>query len=146
MFKTLYTGLVNLMLLTACSDLPAKTENRFPSVEGKLWKLISFENDKTPVTGKATLFLENGKYTGWSGCNRMIGTYIVEEDRISFDPTHSAVSTMMACANMAMENSFHKALRKTDHYKIKGGNLLLLSRGENVLRFREKDNSSSHAK
>ena len=45
---------------------------------------------------------------------------------------------MIACADMAMEEHFHKALQKTDHYKIKGNNLLLLSSGENVLNFEIK--------
>jgi heat shock protein HslJ len=136
MIKKILIALVNLLLLAGCAELPAETRDISAQIEGHEWKLVGFGESSMAVSGKATLLLKNGHYSGWSGCNAMRGTYVLKQDRLSFDtatPYRSGISTMMACANMELETRYHENMRKVHRYKIEGDQLILLDRDQHRL-------------
>jgi len=138
MLKNIFLSLTNIILITGCAELSAGTGSVSTHIEGHEWKLVSFGDNSTIVTDKATLSLKDGHYSGWSGCNAMSGTYLLNRDKLTFDannPFHSGVSTMMACSNMELETKYYEAIRKVDHYKIEGGQLILLKGNHKVLIF-----------
>ncbi len=139
MIKNIFIALVNMILLVGCVDLPAETKNISAQVEGHEWKLVSFGENNMAVSGKATLLMKNGHYSGWSGCNSMSGTYLLKKDKLTFDtnsPHHSGISTMMACADMELETRYHENMRKVNRYKIEDGHLILLDGDRPLLMFR----------
>jgi heat shock protein HslJ len=77
---------------------------------------------------------ESRRVSGSGGCNRLMGGYELEGDRLRFTGT---ARTMMACANgMAVEDTFVKALESTREWKVSGGSLSLLDgQGQALARF-----------
>jgi heat shock protein HslJ len=72
--------------------------------------------------------------TGSGGCNRVMGSYEVKDDRLTFS---QMVSTMMACPQgMDTEKAYLDALRKVQKYTIEGQDLTLMDGdGQVVARF-----------
>ncbi len=81
--------------------------------------------------------INNNRFSGFSGCNRMTGSIFYEKDVLRF--THIA-STRMACPNMEKESEFLKALQRSTEHKVEN-NRLYLSNGskENLLVFKKID-------
>lgn len=66
---------------------------------------------------------ENNKVAGSNSCNRISGTYTLEEgDRMRFS---QMISTQMACLPNEIEGPFMKVLERTDSYNITGDTLSL---------------------
>jgi heat shock protein HslJ len=71
-----------------------------------------------------TLQSSNNAVTGNSGCNRMFGRYVLENDMLKFD---GLGGTKMFCeARMELEQRFTNALMATIRWKISGRSLTLL--------------------
>lgn len=81
--------------------------------------------------------INNNKFSGFSGCNRMNGSVFYEKDVLRFT---QVASTRMACSNMEMETEFLKALQRSTKHKVEN-NRLYLSNGskENLLVFKKID-------
>lgn len=75
-----------------------------------------------------------GRVSGSSGCNRLIGTFVVDGSGLTFGPL---AGTRMACPEPAMEleQRFHAALTAVTSYSIEGEVLTLLASGSPVARF-----------
>lgn len=72
------------------------------------------------------LNFQDGRASGFSGCNQFNGQYTLEALSLKFSPL---ASTRMACIEgtaMATEQMFLAALTKVDAYSLKGGKLLLI--------------------
>ncbi|AKF25723.1 hypothetical protein YH65_10245 [Sulfurovum lithotrophicum] len=138
MLKNIFFSLLNIIILTGCVELSGGSGD-FPSaIEGHKWKLVSFGDNRVVATDRITLSLKSGHYSGWSGCNSMSGTYLLDGDKLVFDtdtPFHSGVSTMMACSNMGLETKFHEAIQKVNHYRIEGKYLIFLDKNHEILVF-----------
>ena len=96
------------------------------------WKLIDL-NEHTISSEKmsreahiifSTLTEGKGKFNGASGCNDMIGKYVGNDNNISIDTQHIAM-TRMACPDMEIETQFIKILGKTVSWSINAGHLSL---------------------
>jgi copper homeostasis protein (lipoprotein) len=71
------------------------------------------------------------RYAGWAGCNRLIGGYVLEGNRLTFSP---AAGTMMACPEgMEAEKAFIEALPRVQSWRIAGVHLELLDAGGAVV-------------
>ncbi|WOE31198.1 MULTISPECIES: META domain-containing protein [unclassified Acinetobacter] len=71
------------------------------------------------------------RVTGTDGCNRLMGNYTVEKDRIQFE---QMATTRMACLNNNhLDQKFNQALAKVTHYQVFGNTLKLLDRHGNPL-------------
>jgi len=97
------------------------------------WKLIQVNhkdiNASTMHREPHVVFslLEEGKGTfkGASGCNEMLGKYEGNDNNISIDTKHIAM-TRMACPNMHVETQFLDALARSVNWEMNDNNLTLL--------------------
>jgi heat shock protein HslJ len=85
-------------------------------VEGRVWRLTRLRGhtDKAlaALPQPPTLKLEAGRLQGFGGCNRLVGSYTLDRDRVTFGPI---AGTMMACPEpvMTIENALKAALAGT---------------------------------
>jgi heat shock protein HslJ len=96
------------------------------------WKLIDL-NEHTISVEKmsreahivfSTIHEGTGKFNGASGCNDMIGKYVGNDNNISIDTKHIAM-TRMACPYMEIETQFINILGKAVSWSINAGHLSL---------------------
>lgn len=98
------------------------------ALEGTAWRLETLPGQDAKALGAArqplTVRLEGGRVSGFSGCNRLLGSYKVEADVLTL--SHLA-GTMMACPEpaMALESAFRAALGGPLRYSVAGGRLTL---------------------
>ncbi|MCF8255442.1 MAG: copper resistance protein NlpE N-terminal domain-containing protein [Bacteroidia bacterium] len=103
------------------------------SLMGKYWKLIELNGKPIPTTPKLNkepfirLTAESSSFSGSGGCNTLMGKFEqMGGNKLNFG---GIATTMMACENMETEDQFRLALESTDHFVIKGDNLIF----QNVL-------------
>jgi putative lipoprotein len=102
------------------------------------WRLTQLAGQlvDNPAGGNAIGFqldAQNPRMTGFAGCNRMFGAYVLGGDALKFDQVGS---TKMACLEgdrMQLENRFTAALMQVARWKITGEVLELLDPGGNPL-------------
>jgi len=98
------------------------------ALTGNVWRLQSLPGRDAKALGAAgrplTLRLEEGRVSGFSGCNRLVGSYTVANDTITFS---QLAGTMMACPEpaMALETAFRAALGGPLRYSVAGDRLTL---------------------
>jgi putative lipoprotein len=127
----------NIMLQQVPAVAPTKSAG--PKLHGTYWSLVEL-NDKPAVPGMGRtqpyirLHREQGSLEGSSGCNGVVGTYIVEQSALRITPS---ATTMMMCPPVLMEQeqSLINALKATSSYKIEGDTLELINGNEVVARF-----------
>lgn len=124
----------NIMLQQA--QTPAASKSHSPKLHGTYWRLVELNGKPaTPGMGRTQPYImlhkEQGTLEGSSGCNGVVGSYIVEQNALQFTPTGT---TMMMCppALMEQEQGLLAALKATSSYKIEG-NTLELSNGTAVV-------------
>ena len=96
-----------------------------PTFTSTYWKLINLsEHDMLPdeMSREAHLIFfpitdGKGTFKGATGCNDMLGKYAGNENNISIDIKHMAM-TRLACPDMQTETQFIKILGHTISWKI----------------------------
>jgi heat shock protein HslJ len=112
----------------ADSSAPAAPAPAAPAaaVEGTQWRLVDIGGQPAPAGAQPTrppgFTLVAGKVHGSAGCNRMMGTYQLDGEKLKFGPL---VTTRMACPAMETETTFLKALAATTRYEVSGSSLTL---------------------
>ena len=108
---------------------------------GTHWKLVEM-GGMPAVAGEganeASLELNSdGKLSGSSGCNRLVGTYKAGKNSLRFKP---AGLTKMACPDrlMKQEEGFLEVLRQTRSYQITGDALELRDNKDVLARFQAR--------
>ncbi len=126
--------------LAGCCRVPpgATTQS---ALEGVSWQLTgmtglapaALAGGATPISAR----FENGRVSGFSGCNRFTGGFTTGEGRLTIG---QLAGTMMACAEpaMALEKAFKNAFTGTLRYAVSGSQLTLTADSGTVLSF-EKD-------
>lgn len=121
---------------TAPKTAPAATA---AALQETYWKLTQLGNAAVTASEhqrEAHLILhkDNTRLSGSGGCNRLLGGYTLEGDRLSFG---NVGSTMMACVDgMEQEQRFLAALKDATRWRITGQQLTLLdASGTPVARF-----------
>ena len=105
---------------TSCcnrSRLPAPAKRSGRKLHGTYWMLVEL-NGKPAVPGMGRtqpyimLHREQGRLEGSSGCNGVVGSYIVEQNALQFTPSGT---TLMMCppALMEQEQGLISALKAT---------------------------------
>lgn len=98
-------------------------------LENTYWKLLQLGSAAVRIAERQRephLILQapdegTRRVTGFAGCNRMMGSYTLEGDRIEFK---QLAGTLMACAEgMETETAFHQALLATRRWAIRGEQL-----------------------
>lgn len=129
-FNFIYVGVL-LMLLASCA-MRKSPSNTTSALVGKQWQLVELDGKAVPekVNGKMpflTLDEENGRYSSSGGCNGIGGEYTLQKNNgVSFS---RGMSTMMACADMSIENGLRTLFDEADTYTVKE-NTMSLSKGQ----------------
>ncbi len=127
----------NIMLQKVQAPQPEKSGG--PKLHGTYWSLVEL-NGKPAVPGMGKtqpyirLHREQSRLEGSSGCNGVVGTYLVEQNALQFNPS---ATTMMMCPQplMEQEQALIAALKATSSYKIDGDILDLIDGTAVVARF-----------
>jgi heat shock protein HslJ len=128
---TARVSLPDARLLAGCCRIPVSSNASTPvplAFEGPTWQLDAPAAQGTGVAGKemrpVTALFEGGRVSGFSGCNRFMGSYTLDRDSVLIGPL---AGTMMACPEpqMAIEKAFLGALTGTLRHAISGDRLTL---------------------
>ena len=97
------------------------------TIEGRTWRLASLPGQDLAALGAGqylTARFEAGHVSGFSGCNRFMGSYTVNRDQLTLG---QLAGTMMACpgAAMTIEGAFKESLAGTLRYAIVDDRLTL---------------------
>lgn len=126
-------ALLGLTTLTGCQVAKREgivTASAVPLVNTN-WRLTQLGGElvDNPAGERAVnlqLQQQNARATGFAGCNRMFGGYLLSNDTLKFDQLGS---TKMACLDenrMKLEQRFFTALSQVARWKISGSTLELL--------------------
>jgi copper homeostasis protein (lipoprotein) len=113
------------------------------SLEGTYWRLVRLGNAAVGATShrqEAYLILDpdSHRVSGSGGCNRLMGSYEVSADRLTF--TQMANSMMACLEGMDTEKAFLSALTQVKTWKIEGRKLCLFdASGHEVARLEVRD-------
>jgi copper homeostasis protein (lipoprotein) len=107
----------------ACSDARSAA-----TLENTYWKLMRLGLQPVTVADNQrephfVLQSETKRVSGSGGCNRMMGRYTLDGDKLAFS---QMAGTMMACPEgMDVEQAFHAALQKVTTWRTDGETLEL---------------------
>ena len=126
--------------LAGCCRVVADTAAVPPApIEGPTWwRLTALRGfDATALhgaDGPVVARFQQGRVSGYSGCNRFFGGYTIDADRIVIG---QLAGSMMMCEEpaMALEHAFTGALAGTFRYSVAGKVLTLASESAPVLTF-----------
>ena len=123
-----------LLVLAACANDRPSVGPPAPSVStaellNTYWKLVRLGDQviATPPGAREIHFVlhsGNPRVAGFSGCNPMMGNYVLNGDQIKFD---QVAGTLMACVpDMDLERKFLAIFPRAARWKISGETLRLL--------------------
>lgn len=134
--------LVGTLALAGCAGYDASSggDTVNESLENTYWKLVTVGERQAVATDEAreahlVLHAEQARLAGATGCNRLMGAYERDGDRLRFD---RVATTRMACPGevMELEREFLDALGEVASWQVEGENLTLVdSEGEARARF-----------
>ena len=122
------------VLLAACTEhfpptIPVTPTKSTAQLLGTYWKLTELEGEviESPAGAREIHLVmqsENQRVTGFSGCNRMMGRYVLDGDAVRFAQMGG---TMMACVSgMDTERKFLAMFTRVMRWEISGEALQLL--------------------
>lgn len=114
-------------VLTACAA-PAGGGGAAPPLRGTTWQLGA----DGPRAAHIRLDEKEARLSGYGGCNRLMGRFVLEGSRLRFE---GLASTRRACVDDdgGAEDRFITALSGVRGWRIEGGVLKLLSEGGGTL-------------
>lgn len=127
-----------LLLLAGCVTSPADevtdTGDAGVPLTNTYWQLVRIAGEEVPGTDGEQkphiIFLDDGRVSGFSGCNQYMGNYEVSGENLLFD---SMSSTRAACTDNLVEQQLFAALAKTVGVNLDGPELRLLGEGAEEL-------------
>lgn len=132
-------GIVMIGTVLAIPAVVTAATDAQRALEATDWQLADYRTDAgmqsaTPAPNAALRF-ENGRLSGSVGCNRLVGGYEIDGDRLRFERT---ASTMMACPEplMVQEQAAVVAFERAAGFAVSADNLTITAAdGETLLRF-----------
>ena len=126
-----YAFVVAVLLLGACAHdaPPGAAPTTTSQLLGTYWKLTQLGDQviTTPQGAREihiVLNPDNPRVAGFSGCNQMMGGYVLNGDTLKFD---QLAGTLMACVSgMDIERKFLAMFGQVARWKIEGETLTLL--------------------
>ena len=141
MMKRIFTPLLPALAavaLAGCTAIAEHTAGDEP-LENTYWKLIDLEGAAVEAVDNQreahiVLHTEESRVAGSGGCNRLMGSYQLDGDALSFG---QLATTMMACADgMQTEHQFLGVLEGVSAWEVTGTSLTLKDgAGDDVARF-----------
>jgi heat shock protein HslJ len=122
MRKTLLI-LLSVSLILSCNSKTAPSQNNpvNAALEDTRWQLIMLSDfpEVLPATDKEVyIIFEEGKISGFAGCNSFFGSYSSRNETIKIE---NIGSTKMYCEKtMALETAFLQALTNADKFTVTG--------------------------
>lgn len=110
-----------------------------PKLTGIHWKLSEINGKPIKPQGDRDYFLQlnkDGSFGAFAGCNRMGGKYQLNGSKIKLS---KIISTMMACADMKVEDEVKAALESADNFVANEEIFQLRKGGVNLLKFEAVD-------
>jgi len=154
-FSRAFSMLGAALLIAGCAQTPPASQaasmpvasapaTPAPPLAGTTWKL-KLLNGKTvtrtaPRQRDVTIVFNDGRVSGHSGCNQMMGAYGTNgSSTLMFS---QLAGTMMACeaTDMELEQQLLKILGTVNGYRFDGQQLLLLKDGVAVARYEAQAN------
>lgn len=110
------------------------TADMVTDAEGKLWKLVSYNETPVLAGSEITLELADGKLNGSSGCNTYFADYQIEGSQLMVD---QAGSTRKACEPdvMAQETAYLNLLQQANSVIAITNSVLTIETAEGNLMF-----------
>ncbi|THF64441.1 META domain-containing protein [Pseudothauera rhizosphaerae] len=132
------------LLLAACAAVSASPATTLLDVE---WRLIELEGQAVEAGGRRAAHLilsSDGRVAGSGGCNRLLGSYRLEGEKLSFG---QLAGTRMACLQgMEQERILFDALAKVTRWRTEDGRLALFDEAGTVrARFARADEAAGNA-
>jgi putative lipoprotein len=122
----------------AAAAAESSAAHAVPELIGTTWRLTELGGKPAPLgqDGKAAtleLAMEGKRASGFAGCNRMTGAYVLTADSLRLGPF---ALTRMACVKgMDLEKQYVDALQHTRAYRLSADKLDLLGSDGTVARF-----------
>ncbi|MFZ1342338.1 META domain-containing protein [Thiothrix eikelboomii] len=131
----LFIVLMGLAIMSACSmGINANSSTPEQALDKQVWQLTAIKGQPLPKEAAApNLKFENGRLTGFTGCNRLFASYSATADGgLSLG---ALGTTKMAClgAGGELERAVLAALREVGLYALPPGQLNLLDANHKVL-------------
>lgn len=130
------------LVVSACTTPKPLSSYSEARLENTYWKLVMLDDTavSTPEGAREIQFVLNSeehRVSGFSGCNRMMGTYKVENEKLVFG---NMAGTRMACADtMELELRVNQMFANVAFWKISGETLTLIdSRGKAIATFESR--------
>ncbi len=96
-----------------------------PGLYGGVWRAEEIRGHAVADDARLTLSIApDGTVSGSGGCNRFMGTAVIDGNDVSFPP-FAASKKMCAAAVMIPEQEFLGALGAAASYRLRGSDLLL---------------------
>lgn len=133
--------ILGMLLLAGCVYDSPQTKGAAPTKStaqllNTYWKLTELGDQviTTPQDAREIHFVmesENPRVHGFSGCNRMMGGYVLNGNELKFDQMGG---TLMACAaNMDVEKKFLAMFGDVARWEIAGETLTLVNTDDKTL-------------
>lgn len=121
-YRTAIPVLLVAFVLAGCTTQPGSSSPA-PTLAGTSWTLVEIEG--APLARDAALEpisiafdADGSRVSGYGGCNRFSGGYVVTDARLRFEPL---AMTKMACLKGGdHETAFHQALASVTQWRIAG--------------------------
>jgi len=110
-----------------------------PTIDGITWRLTQLPGKDASTLASSsrplTVRFEGGRISGFSGCNRFMGGYALDRDRVTIGPL---AGSMMACGEqaMALEKAVQGGLAGAHRFAVAGDSLTLTADSGAVLALR----------
>jgi heat shock protein HslJ len=125
-------GATALLALSACTTVSKGTQE---PLEGPVWRAIELSGRPTSARNAAReahlQFLEGDTLSGSDGCNRIVGSYRVQGDRITVG--HIAATQMACLDSPGTEGAFRETLAGAARFTVAGDLLELFDATGNRL-------------
>lgn len=95
------------------------------------WKLTEF-NKQTIDSDSEQPFISfnDGKITGFLGCNDFLGSYELNNNKIKINPV---ARTLKMCANITLEDRLNESFQFMHYYKIESNTLKIYDNNHNEI-------------
>jgi heat shock protein HslJ len=136
MKQTIFLSLLLFCFLMSCNSQRSinKTGTDSVAITGKEWTAIEVYSEKIEQLDTArhpNLKLAEGKMSGYSSCNRMHGTYVLEKEKISFG---AVVATKMLCFDTQnLEKNYLNALSEVNFWEYKEKKLYFFNEKKQII-------------
>ncbi len=134
LFKAFNIIAIILLFIGCTKQETQKTINIDNEISNKYWKLTQVESSAVSVyenQREAHIILKEQKVAGSDGCNRIMGAYTINENKITFS---RIASTMMMCKEgMQQAYKFKNNLEKAEKFQIENDKLSIFDKDSNKI-------------